>query len=250
MADMAFDWLSLSQVQKTRDKVIQESVLLYNPAREAVVFVFLLSASANSMAAWRFKLLIPGEAVTRHAEHIEHTVKGIKTPEKLTYDQLSGNRAHPFLLYSYAGQTSPASGSAAEEEEVAAVRPLGLQEAAKGGCGEQAARRHREEAHSARRQRARATFYEGCLIAAAATAKEEARVLCSTVWIVYPVRSSCCVLLIEYHVRHVRYALIICSDRHAFESYALYVLDPKRKGKYHFHMRAVILHLSDRHREL
>ena len=41
------------------DKVLQESVICYNPRTQVVVLTFLLSKSGYSMAVWRTKLPIP-----------------------------------------------------------------------------------------------------------------------------------------------------------------------------------------------
>lgn len=54
----AFDWLSLEQLKDTLDKILQESVVLYDPATQVIVFVFLLSKSGNSMAIWRRKIAV------------------------------------------------------------------------------------------------------------------------------------------------------------------------------------------------
>jgi len=61
----AFDWVPIEQLQYTYDRILQESVALYDPASQVIVFVFLLSRSGNSMAVWRRKLAIP--------ENLRHT---------------------------------------------------------------------------------------------------------------------------------------------------------------------------------
>jgi len=52
----AFDWVTIDQLQGTLDKILQESVALYDPAKQVIVFIFLLSKSGNSMAIWRRKI--------------------------------------------------------------------------------------------------------------------------------------------------------------------------------------------------
>ena len=55
----AFDWVTIDQLKDTLDKILQESVALYDPAKQVVVFIFLLSKSGNSMAIWRRKIPVP-----------------------------------------------------------------------------------------------------------------------------------------------------------------------------------------------
>lgn len=58
-AQPAFDWINMAQLQLTLDRILQESVALYDPSMQVIVFVFLLSNSGNSMAVWRRKLPVP-----------------------------------------------------------------------------------------------------------------------------------------------------------------------------------------------
>ncbi|KAJ4478127.1 hypothetical protein J3R30DRAFT_3290343 [Lentinula aciculospora] len=55
----AFDWLTFDQLQKTRDRIMQESAAFYDPTAQAIVFVFLPSKSGNSVAMWRQKINVP-----------------------------------------------------------------------------------------------------------------------------------------------------------------------------------------------
>lgn len=55
----AFDWVTIDQLGDTLDKILQESVALYDPAKQVIVFIFLLSKSGNSMAIWRRKIPVP-----------------------------------------------------------------------------------------------------------------------------------------------------------------------------------------------
>ncbi|KAI0771648.1 hypothetical protein BD413DRAFT_492913 [Trametes elegans] len=66
-AHPAFDWVTMDQIQRTLDATLQESVALYDPAFQVIVFVFLLSPSGNSMALWRRKLNVPDSV--REANH-------------------------------------------------------------------------------------------------------------------------------------------------------------------------------------
>ncbi|EMD40716.1 hypothetical protein CERSUDRAFT_111298 [Gelatoporia subvermispora B] len=52
----AFDWITVTYLHKTLDRILQESVVCYDPASQVIVFVFLLSKSGNSMAVWRKKI--------------------------------------------------------------------------------------------------------------------------------------------------------------------------------------------------
>jgi hypothetical protein len=55
----AFDWMTLPYFHQTCDRIFQESVVTYKPNLQVVVFIFLLSASGNSMAVWRRKITVP-----------------------------------------------------------------------------------------------------------------------------------------------------------------------------------------------
>ncbi|KAH9938059.1 uncharacterized protein B0H18DRAFT_1132611 [Fomitopsis serialis] len=72
-AQPAFDWVTMGQLQNTLDRVLQESVTLYDPAEQVIVFVFLLSNSGNSMAVWRRKLSVPEALRETHDEDIQAT---------------------------------------------------------------------------------------------------------------------------------------------------------------------------------
>ncbi|KAH9936966.1 hypothetical protein B0H21DRAFT_698836 [Amylocystis lapponica] len=58
-AQPAFDWVPISELQRTLDQRMQETVARYDPGAQSVVFVFLLSNSENSMAVWHRKLAVP-----------------------------------------------------------------------------------------------------------------------------------------------------------------------------------------------
>jgi hypothetical protein len=69
----AFDWVTIDQLKDTLDKILQESVALYDPAKQVVVFIFLLSKSGNSMAIWRRKLPVPEILQTAYKGPIAET---------------------------------------------------------------------------------------------------------------------------------------------------------------------------------
>ncbi|CDO75605.1 hypothetical protein BN946_scf184858.g45 [Trametes cinnabarina] len=66
----AYDWVTLDKLQRTLDATLQESVALYDPAFQVIVFVFLLSPSGNSMALWRRKLTVPDSLREEHRDDI------------------------------------------------------------------------------------------------------------------------------------------------------------------------------------
>ncbi|OSD04269.1 hypothetical protein PYCCODRAFT_139298 [Trametes coccinea BRFM310] len=66
----AYDWVTLDKIQRTLDATLQESVALYDPAFQVIVFVFLLSPSGNSMALWRRKLTVPDSLREEHRDDI------------------------------------------------------------------------------------------------------------------------------------------------------------------------------------
>ena len=67
----ALDWLSYHDVVGTRDKLIQESIGFYDPARQVIVFTLLPSASGNSVAMWRRKVSVPTNLRLAWAREIE-----------------------------------------------------------------------------------------------------------------------------------------------------------------------------------
>ncbi|KAI0352938.1 hypothetical protein OH77DRAFT_1408283 [Trametes cingulata] len=74
----AFDYVTMDQIQRTLDATLQESVALYDPAFQVVVFVFLLSPSGNSMALWRRKLNIPDSVREEYQDDIRAVKAGLQ----------------------------------------------------------------------------------------------------------------------------------------------------------------------------
>ncbi|KAI0732880.1 hypothetical protein C8Q72DRAFT_815311 [Fomitopsis betulina] len=70
-AQPAFDWVTMRQLHGTLDRILQESVALYDPAVQVIVFAFLLSPTGNSMAVWRRKLAVPEALRAAHEQGIE-----------------------------------------------------------------------------------------------------------------------------------------------------------------------------------
>ena len=70
-----FDWLPIDRVRLTLDRIMQESVIAYNPMLHVVVFVFLLSDSRNSMAIWRKKVPIPRDLQHERREDIQMVIE-------------------------------------------------------------------------------------------------------------------------------------------------------------------------------
>lgn len=60
--DLAFDWITYKDAQKTLESTLQKAVARTDPATTVLVVVFLLSPSLNSLAIWRKSLQIaPGQ---------------------------------------------------------------------------------------------------------------------------------------------------------------------------------------------
>ncbi|CAE6479141.1 unnamed protein product [Rhizoctonia solani] len=51
--DLAFDWITYKDAQKTLDPTLQKSITRNDPANAVLVVIFLLSPSLNSLAIWR-----------------------------------------------------------------------------------------------------------------------------------------------------------------------------------------------------
>lgn len=58
---------------------MQESVKLYDPAFQVIVFVFLLSPSGNIMALWRRKLEVPDSVRDAYYDDILNVEAELKT---------------------------------------------------------------------------------------------------------------------------------------------------------------------------
>ena len=74
----AFDWITIDQLKDTLDKILQESVALYDPAKLVIVFIFLLSKSGNSMAIWRRKIPVPEILQTGYEDAIAEVKAGLQ----------------------------------------------------------------------------------------------------------------------------------------------------------------------------
>ncbi|KAB5588008.1 hypothetical protein CTheo_8550 [Ceratobasidium theobromae] len=59
--DLAFDWITYKDAQKTLEPTLQKAITRIDPATAVLVVIFLLSPSMNSLAIWRKSLTIaPG----------------------------------------------------------------------------------------------------------------------------------------------------------------------------------------------
>ena len=84
----AFDYLTWPQANQTFDRILQQSLAYYDPGKQVLVFVFLLSRSGNSVrcfanyhymqstylikvAIWRRKLAIPEVLTSQHGAAIQ-----------------------------------------------------------------------------------------------------------------------------------------------------------------------------------
>ncbi|KAH8105822.1 hypothetical protein BXZ70DRAFT_917037 [Cristinia sonorae] len=84
----AFDWITKNHLRATLDRVFQESVVTYDPAKIVIVFVFLLSASKNSMVCWRRKLPVSEELRMRYRRDIEKTLGRLEEKKQVIVDEL------------------------------------------------------------------------------------------------------------------------------------------------------------------
>ncbi|KAF9247016.1 hypothetical protein BU15DRAFT_38465 [Melanogaster broomeanus] len=74
----AFDWIPWADIQKTRDRILQESVGYYNPAVHILVLVILPSPSGRSVAIWRRKLPIPPRIFLAYQAQITQAIASLK----------------------------------------------------------------------------------------------------------------------------------------------------------------------------
>ncbi|KAL0581959.1 hypothetical protein V5O48_000016 [Marasmius crinis-equi] len=74
----AFDWLTFDELQRTKDKTLQESVLSYDPTDRVILFVFLPSPTGNSVAMWRRKITVPNNTRLSLQAHIEQALAGLR----------------------------------------------------------------------------------------------------------------------------------------------------------------------------
>ena len=74
----ALDWLTFDQLQKTHDKILQESVAFYDPAVHVILFVFLPSKSGRSVAMWRRKINVPNNLRLMLQEQITISLSGLR----------------------------------------------------------------------------------------------------------------------------------------------------------------------------
>ncbi|KAF7294431.1 PAT1 domain-containing protein [Mycena kentingensis (nom. inval.)] len=90
----AFDWLTFDQLQATRDKILQESVALYDPSVTAIVFIFLPSKTGNSVAMWRRKIKIPNNTRAARINEIRLAIAGLRRDKDYVVhvDEISGKK--------------------------------------------------------------------------------------------------------------------------------------------------------------
>ncbi|KZW04035.1 hypothetical protein EXIGLDRAFT_12460 [Exidia glandulosa HHB12029] len=63
-------WTANAPLSQTCDRTIQQSLMYYDPGEFALVFVFLVSETGNSMACWRRRIPIPQQMTARHRSEI------------------------------------------------------------------------------------------------------------------------------------------------------------------------------------
>ncbi|CAL1700634.1 unnamed protein product [Somion occarium] len=84
----AFDWVTIDRLQLTLDRIVQESVITYDPALHVVIYVFLLSHSGNSMAIWRRKVPIPDSLRIARRDEIKKVKDSLDLKYEVFVDQL------------------------------------------------------------------------------------------------------------------------------------------------------------------
>lgn len=82
-----FDWVTWNQIQLTMDRILQESVGYYNPTTHIIVFVFLPSASGNSVAIWRRKLPIPSNILLAYQAQITQAMASLRKDYPVFVDE-------------------------------------------------------------------------------------------------------------------------------------------------------------------
>lgn len=84
----AFDWVTLDELKGSLDKILQESVALYDPAKQVIVFIFLLSKSGNSMAIWRRKVPVPEILQSAYKDPIADIKDGLQPNHPVYVEEL------------------------------------------------------------------------------------------------------------------------------------------------------------------
>ncbi|PVG03604.1 hypothetical protein CPB86DRAFT_694901 [Serendipita vermifera] len=74
----AFDWITFEQSRGTLDATFQEGIAKYDPLTTAIVYVFLLSPSGNSMGIWKRKLIIPPETQEMYRDQLAEVYAYVK----------------------------------------------------------------------------------------------------------------------------------------------------------------------------
>jgi hypothetical protein len=94
---LPLDWLSLSAMRPSNDRILQgdlhsrtwwlgqrtlttckECTAYNDPAKQVVVFVFLLSKTGNSMAIWRRRISLPPDLAHQYAHEIAAAKMGAR----------------------------------------------------------------------------------------------------------------------------------------------------------------------------
>ncbi|THH33626.1 hypothetical protein EUX98_g620 [Antrodiella citrinella] len=90
-----FDWITKDLLQPTWDRILQESVITYKPAKTVVVFIFLPSKSTSSIACWRKKIAVPAELSRRFQQNIEDIVDEVDDGLAVLVDELPASPPPP-----------------------------------------------------------------------------------------------------------------------------------------------------------
>ncbi|KAG9124201.1 hypothetical protein FRC07_012433 [Ceratobasidium sp. 392] len=99
---LAVDWVTFRDAQMTRDKLLQQDVLLNDPASSVLVYVFRLASDRRWIALWRQRIRLPSEVTASQSNAISRQKKLLAEQEqdyviKISYpvpeEETAANRA-------------------------------------------------------------------------------------------------------------------------------------------------------------
>ncbi|KAG8733480.1 hypothetical protein FRC12_018877, partial [Ceratobasidium sp. 428] len=67
---LAVDWVTYRDTQMTRDKLLQQDVLLNDPASSVLVYVFRLASDRRWIALWRKRIMLPADVLSSQSSAI------------------------------------------------------------------------------------------------------------------------------------------------------------------------------------
>ncbi|KAG8694178.1 hypothetical protein FRC09_010017 [Ceratobasidium sp. 395] len=67
---LAVDWVTYRDTQMTRDKILQQDVLINDPASSVLVYVFRLASDQRWIALWRKRIMLPADVLSSQSSAI------------------------------------------------------------------------------------------------------------------------------------------------------------------------------------